>query len=164
MPALCGLPCRVRAWSLAHQRHLPIFIVVETKQSPLKAPFSSVQPETFTSAVFDALDSEIKTVVAQNEMITPDQVRGTHATLQEAALAHHWPTLAEARGKVVFLMDQQNVGAVYFEGHPSLEGRIPFTNATPGTPDAASSSGAQILSTDYPASEAATSVHDDNQM
>jgi len=189
----------VRAWSLAHPRHLPIFILVETKQSPLKAPFSTVQPETFTSAVFDALDSEIKSVFAQSEMITPDQVRGNHPTLQEAVLAHQWPTLAEARGKVVFLMDQQNVGTVYLEGHPSLKGRILFTNATPGSADAAFteqndgspeaiaalvrqgylvrtrtdedtlqarandttrrdaalSSGAQILSTDYPASEPA---------
>jgi hypothetical protein len=48
-----------------------------------------------------------------------------------------WPTLAEARGKVIFLMDQRPVEAVYTEGHPSLRGRVIFTNATQGDPDAA---------------------------
>jgi len=34
-------------------------------------------------------------------------------------------------------MDQKPVGPVYLEGHPGLRGRILFTNATPGDPDAA---------------------------
>jgi len=34
-------------------------------------------------------------------------------------------------------MDQSSVGQVYLAGHPSLRGRILFTNATPGQPDAA---------------------------
>lgn len=94
-------------------------------------------PERFTGATFDALDAEIRTVFKEGEIITPDQVRGTHATLEEAALAGEWPTLAAARGKVMFLMDQRPVGPVYLEGHPSLRGRIIFTNAEPGQADAA---------------------------
>jgi hypothetical protein len=34
-------------------------------------------------------------------------------------------------------MDQSSVGPVYLAGHPSLRGRILFTNAQPGQPDAA---------------------------
>ena len=59
------------------------------------------------------------------------------ASLVEAVHAGNWPTLAKARGQVIFLMDQQNVGPIYTEGHPSLRGRILFTNAVPGAPDAA---------------------------
>jgi hypothetical protein len=70
-------------------------------------------------------------------MITPDDVRGKYGTLNEAVLAGNWPTLASARGKVVFLMDQRPVGPVYLAGHPSLRGRVLFTNAEPGEPDAA---------------------------
>ena len=191
----------VRAWSKAHPQHLPIFILVETKQSPLKTAFPTTMPETFTPAIFDALDQEIESVFPGDETITPDQVRGAHATLEESVLAGGWPTLAEARGKVVFLMDQSKMGPIYLDGHPSLKGRVLFTNATPGTPDAAFTeqndssaaviaaivskgylvrtradsdtkqaqandtsrrdevlgSGAQILSTDYPASETAPS-------
>jgi hypothetical protein len=38
---------------------------------------------------------------------------------------------------VIFLMDQRPVGPVYLAGHPSLRGRVLFTNAEPGEPDAA---------------------------
>lgn len=191
----------VHTWSAAHPDHLPIFILVETKQDAPNAkprPYA-VPTEPFTAAVFDALDAEIHSVFSPAEIITPDMVRGAHATLPEAIAAGGWPTLAAARGKVVFLMDQASVDATYTAGHPALKGRIIFTNATPGAPDAAFveqnagtpaaidalvrsgylvrtrtdepteaartndtsrrdvalSSGAQMLSTDYPASEPA---------
>ena len=125
----------VRAWSQAHKNHVPIFILLETKQSDLPPQYHARSPEKFTAATFDALDAEIRSVFKPDEMITPDQVRGKHATLEEAVLRNEWPTLAAARGKVVFLMDQRPVGPVYLEGHPALRGRIIFTNAEPGQPD-----------------------------
>jgi hypothetical protein len=127
----------VRDWSKAHPRHLPIFVLVETKQGkPLNIPHATT-PEPFTAATFDALDREIRSVFAADEMITPDDMRGTYATPNEAARAGAWPTLAQARGKVIFLMDQRSVGPLYLEGHPNLRGRVLFTNAAPGQPDAA---------------------------
>jgi hypothetical protein len=187
----------VRAWSQAHPRHIPIFILVETKEDTPREMPNAVKAEPFTPALFDALDAEIRSVFQPNEIITPDEVRGNALTLLEAVHAGKWPTLAKARGRVIFLMDQQHVGSIYIQGHPSLKGRILFTNAIPGTPDAAFveqndgsleainalvkqgylvrtrtdegteqartndttrrdlalSSGAQILSTDYPPSE-----------
>jgi hypothetical protein len=191
----------VRAWSKAHPGHLPVFLLIETKVGAIKTPFPSVTPEEFTPAVFDALDKEILSVFSRDEIITPDDVRGSYATLDEAVHHGGWPTLDEARGKVVFLMDQRKMGPAYLEGHPVLKGRILFTNAVPGQPDAAFTeqnestaaviesivrqgylvrtrsdentvqartndtsrrdavlkSGAQIVSTDYPASEPAPS-------
>jgi len=127
----------VRAWSQAHKDHVPIFILLETKQTDLPPQYHARSPEKFTSSTFDALDAEIRSVFKPGEMITPDQVRGKHATLEEAVLHNEWPTLAAARGKVVFLMDQRPVGPVYLEGHPALRGRLIFTNAEPGQPDCA---------------------------
>lgn len=176
-----------------------IFILVETKQGSPRGDLHLTVPEPFTSTTFDALDAEIRSVFSANEMITPDDVRGNYETLNAAVLAGHWPTLESARGKVIFLLDQRPVGPVYLEGHPSLRGRVLFTNSIPGQPDAAfiernegpadeiaklvregylirartdadtkearsddtttrdamMSSGAQILSTDYPANEPA---------
>lgn len=134
---LTGCLAEVRAWSHAHPDHVPLFILIETKQHPLKLDFPTVQPETFTPEIFDALDREITSVFPLDEIITPDQVRGSHATLEESVRAKGWPTLAQARGKVIFLMDQKPMGPVYTAGHPSLQGRILFTNADPGQPDAA---------------------------
>jgi len=45
--------------------------------------------------------------------------------------------VAKARGKVVFLLDQRKIESVYLDGHDALRGRLAFTNATPGAPDAA---------------------------
>jgi hypothetical protein len=187
----------VRGWSKQHPQHLPIFILIETKEGKDRHLPNAVTPEPFTALVFDALDKEIRSVFKPDEMITPDDVRGDSATLVAAVHAERWPTLAQARGKVIFLLDQRHVEPIYTKGHPSLEGRVLFTNAEPGAPDAAFteendgsrkeidglvkqgylvrtrsdentdqartndttrrdlalSSGAQMISTDYPASE-----------
>ncbi len=128
----------IRTWSHAHPRHVPIFILVETKtQPPIPAVPGMAAPEPFTPAVLDALDAEIRSVFSADEMIAPDQVRGARATLEDGALHGGWPTLKAARGKVVFLLDQSNVTETYRAGHPSLAGRVLFTNAEPGQPDAA---------------------------
>jgi hypothetical protein len=127
----------VRTWSKQHPGHLPIFILVETKEgTPHEMPHA-VTAEPFTSALFDDVDAEIRSVFKPEEMITPDEVRGNASTLVEAVRAGKWPTLARARGRVVFLLDQQHAGPVYAQGHASLRGRILFTNAIPDAPDAA---------------------------
>lgn len=122
-------------WSKAHPGHLPIFVLIETKDG--KARAWQVEPEKFTPAVFDDLDKEIRSVIPSKKMIVPDDVRGAHATLEESVLAGGWPTLESARGKLIFLLDQRREGPHYLEGHPSLKGRVIFTNAEPGEPDSA---------------------------
>src|ERR1700677_2803812 len=102
----------VRAWSLSHPGHVPVYILLETK-TDLPPQYHATVTEKFTPSVFDALDAEIRSVFAANELITPDQVRGKHKTLEEAVLHNDWPTLAAARGKVAFLMDQRPAGAGY---------------------------------------------------
>jgi hypothetical protein len=126
----------IRAWSKAHPRHLPLFILVENKDGAPRGDYM-VTPEPFTAETFDRLDAEVRSVFQTSETIVPDDVRGAHKTLEEAILTSGWPTLERARGKVIFLLDQRRVGPLYTKGHPSLEGRVFFTNAQPGTPDAA---------------------------
>jgi hypothetical protein len=127
----------VRDWSKQHPNALPLFVLVETKEGvPSEMP-NAPPGDVFTSAIFDALDAEIRSVFKPGEMITPDEVRGKAPTLNEAILTKGWPTLAEARGKVIFLLDQKHAGPVYAEGHPSLKGRLIFTNAVAGEPEAA---------------------------
>jgi hypothetical protein len=127
----------LRAWSRSHPGHVPLFVLIETKQGALKVDFPSVRPEPFTPAVFDALDREIASVFPRGEIVAPDDVRGNHASLDEAVRDGGWPTLAQARGKVVFMLDQRPMEATYLDGHPALRGRLIFTNATPGAADGA---------------------------
>jgi hypothetical protein len=127
----------VRAWSQAHPRHLPLFVLLETEQAPLQVSFPTVQPEPFDTRTLDALDAEIRSVFARTDYIAPDDVRGRFPTLNAAIREQGWPTLDSARGKVIFLLDQRPVGPAYLQGHPSLRGRVLFTNAAPGGDDAA---------------------------
>src|SRR5262249_47679545 len=83
------------------------------------------------------LDHAILSVFKRQEIVTPDDVRGSFATLNDAVTHNGWPMLAQTRGKVVFLLDPPKMAAVYRDGHPSLEGRVMFTNSTPGAPDGA---------------------------
>jgi len=127
----------VRDWSQQHPQHLPIFILVETKDDGGKPRPGMPATEPFTPQVFDALDAEVRSVFQPGEYITPDEVRGHAATLNDAITKNGWPTLAKARGRVVFLLDQRKVETTYTEGHPSLKGRVFFTNGEPDKPDAA---------------------------
>ncbi len=132
-----GCLAEIRAWSKAHPGHLPLFILIENKDGRQPRPEYRVTPETITPETFDALDAEIRSVFGASELITPDDVRGKHKTLEEAVLQSGWPSLDASRGKVMFLLDQERVGPMVTKGHTSLEGRAVFTNATPGNPDAA---------------------------
>ena len=126
----------VHAWSMANPGHLPLFILVEYKNARIKDADHATTMDTATPASFDALEKEILHIFTSAEMVTPDQVRGRHATLPEA-IRDGWPTLAAARGKVVFLLDNRDLVGVLKQGHPALHGRILFSNEAPGTPEAA---------------------------
>ncbi|OUJ74831.1 phosphatidylinositol-specific phospholipase C1-like protein [Hymenobacter crusticola] len=127
----------LKRWSVAHPDHPPVYITMNAKSEPINKPGFTV-PEPFTAAVFDQLDQEILDNLGREYVLMPDQVRGKYATLESAVLHQNWPTLKQARGKYVFILDE--VGekrAAYITGHPSLKGRVLFTNSAPGTPEAA---------------------------
>jgi hypothetical protein len=126
----------VKAWSDAHPRHLPIAILTELKDTGV-AGFPTV-PLPWDASALDQLDAEIRSAIPPRDVLTPDEVRGPHATLAEAITASGWPFIDSIRGQLLFLMD--NGGAIrdrYAAGRPSLEGRMIFTNSAVGRPDAA---------------------------
>ncbi len=72
------------------------------------------------------------------QLLVPDDVRGDFATLEAAILTEGWPRLREARGRIMFALD--NGGDLrdnYIVGHTSLAGRVLFTDSPVGTPEAA---------------------------
>jgi hypothetical protein len=139
-----GALSEIKKWSDLHPDHLPIFINVETKTD---APGDQIhqlhklaKSALFDSAAADALDKEVKSVFGESMdgVITPDRIKGSYVSLEQAVLAGHWPTLREARGKVVFIIDAgEDIRKVYRNGHPSYTGRAMFAYSDPGTPEAA---------------------------
>jgi hypothetical protein len=123
----------VEAWSDDNPAHMPIAVLVEIKDTVEFAGGSD--PVPVDAAGLDQLDDEIRSVFEPDQLITPDDVRGDRATLEEAVLDGGWPVIDDVRGRVMFLLD--NKRDEYVAGHPSLEGRVAFAPSAPGQPDAA---------------------------
>lgn len=130
----------IRDWSLANPGHVPVMILIEAKDGVTEARsvFERIEAHPIGRAELDALDAEIRSVFAEGHVLTPDIVRGEHATLANAAWKSGWPTLREARGKVMFALDNTDRHRDgYLEGHPSLRGRVLFVTAPDGDPASA---------------------------
>jgi hypothetical protein len=127
----------IKAWSDAHPGHVPIVILINAKDdSPLGKGGAAIA--RFDTAAFDALDAEVASVFKDDDLITPDQVQGKHATLREAVLADGWPKLRDARGRVFFALDEAPKKVAMYRGERrSLEGRRMFVNTEETSPAAA---------------------------
>jgi hypothetical protein len=130
----------VRTWSRANPAHVPLLILLELKATdPIAGALGGVPVPPWDGAALDNLDAEIRLVFRPGELITPDDVRRRGPTLEQSVLQRGWPSLRSARGRVMFLMDNDPgpISAAYTAGRPSLQGRVLFTNSRPGRPDAA---------------------------
>jgi hypothetical protein len=131
----------IETWSDANPWHVPVFVLIEAKADPIPDPFDMgfVPPLPIDAAALDALDAEIRSVFDDEDLITPDFVRGEHDTLGAALEAEGWPVLGEVRGRVMFMLDNGGaLQALYEEGHANLSGRVLFTgDHAPGDDNAA---------------------------
>lgn len=130
----------IRDWSVQNPSHLPIMILLELKDAPRQdwGPISYTTPLTFDASNIFFVDTEIWQVFERSHVITPDDVRGEHNTLNAAVLTDGWPTLAHSRGKILFALD--NTGRHlrdYLSRSPVLADRALFVSAAPGHPAAA---------------------------
>ncbi len=130
----------LKLWSDANPNHLPIMVLIEAKDEEIADPLSLgfAVPLPIDTAALDALDAEIRTVFSSAQLIVPDDVRADAPTLESAVLDGGWPALSDARGKIMFGLDNGGeIKASYIAGHSSLAGRVMFTDSDPGTPEAA---------------------------
>lgn len=116
---------QVRDWSKANPRHVPIMVMIELKADAI--PLLPTKPVPFDKKLLDAVDAEIRAVFKPGEFISPDDVRGDADTLPEAIRKRGWPKLDDARGKVLFALDNDGtLAGQYVEGHRALKGRAMF--------------------------------------
>lgn len=140
----------VESWSEANPQHVPLMIMLETKGDDLRDGAGDfgvdvdtlgvefARPPEMTAELFDDLEAEVLEVFDEDQIITPDDIRGDSETLEQAVLDEGWPSIGESRGKVMFsLVDTGESRDIYTEGAPALEGRLFFTSSEPGRPDAA---------------------------
>jgi hypothetical protein len=128
---------QVADWSNNHPRHLPIVIALSTNDARTPMPGATKPLDCDTDAL-DALEAEVRAAFPADHIITPDQVRGSHATLREAVTAHNWPKLGESRGKVMFVLNDTAEKVRAYQGsRKSLEGRALFVATDQASPAAA---------------------------
>ncbi|WP_147677382.1 phosphatidylinositol-specific phospholipase C1-like protein [Algibacter pacificus] len=126
----------IKKWSDAHPTHEPVFITLEAKDGGENKYGTTA--DQVTDEFFVNLDNALINGLGADKLITPDSVRGNYNTLEEAILNNNWPTLKNARGKFLFILDDsKSKRSLYIKNHPSLKGRVLFVNAEPGTPEAA---------------------------
>ena len=142
-PTLVDCLGTLRAWSDAHPAHLPIVVSINAKDAPLQDPDATV-PLPFDAAAWDALDAGILAALGPARLLRPDDVRGDRATLNEAVQTDGWPTLAEVRGRFLFVLDEplaklERYASPGADGttHAGLRGRVMFANFPETHPAAA---------------------------
>ncbi|HEY2156967.1 MAG TPA: phosphatidylinositol-specific phospholipase C1-like protein, partial [Isosphaeraceae bacterium] len=135
-PTFVDALTQIRAWSLAHPRHVPILVLVEAKDEPI--PTLPTRPVPFDRAALDAIDAEILSVFDRSRILAPDDVRGPSETLLDALRSRGWPMLESCRGKVMFALDNEGkLRDLYLDGHPALRGRLLFVSVPRSNPAAA---------------------------
>lgn len=126
----------LKSWSEANPDHETIFITLEPKDGDTNR--FGTTPEPFTKQVFNELDQEILKHLGKENIITPNEVKGNYATLEEAVLHNNWPTLKKGKGKFLFILDTKGEKRQrYVNRNSSFKDRMIFVNAEAGTPEAA---------------------------
>jgi hypothetical protein len=137
---LKGCLTAIRDWSKSHPWHVPIMVMIEAKDATPDDPngIGFVTPVRIGVDELRALDDEIRSVFDDDHVVTPDRVRGRHATLAAAIRSDGWPLLRAVRGKILFALDNTDEHRTdYLRGNPSLEGRMLFVSSEPEEPSAA---------------------------
>jgi hypothetical protein len=136
---------QMKAWSDQHPTHVPIAVLIELKDTD-DIPGGPNIPVPIGADLLHDLDDEIRSVLPDDRLVTPDFVRGVgrpggadgagtiFPDVESAVLDHGWPALDDVRGRFVFLLD--NKTTEYVDGDPTLAGRVAFPPSSPGHPEA----------------------------
>ena len=135
-PTLKAALEEINRWSRRNSYHIPIMIMIETKK--VNRSVNIEENSTFQVPDFLALEKEILSILDISQIITPDNVRGKFDSLNKAVTMKGWPSLYQARGRLIFALDNQGEERInYLTLHPELKGALMFVSSPPGNPESA---------------------------
>ena len=94
-----------RDFSDANPGHLPIFISLNLKTSPIEVP-GSTTPLPFDNAGYLNLHRDLESTLGLDNLVTPSEVQKDSRSLRERITTFGWPVLSELRGRFIFLIDE----------------------------------------------------------
>jgi hypothetical protein len=129
-----GLALReIAVWSDRNTAHVPVILLFEVKDDYM---FLEPGLRKMGGPELDRLDALLRQELG-SRLFTPDDLRGSDATLPDALRQRGWPPVGFLRGRVmVILHEDETYRRPYVAVHPALDGRAMFTCAPPGSPDA----------------------------
>jgi hypothetical protein len=104
----------LKKWSNEHPNHTPLFVNIEAKGSNpgdeskflRKIGFKRAIP--FDSTAYKELDKEIYSVLNQNNIFSPNDLRGNYPSIQSRIEHANWPFLSDCLGKIIFILEGNN--------------------------------------------------------
>ncbi|SDD69194.1 Phosphoinositide phospholipase C, Ca2+-dependent [Pricia antarctica] len=125
----------LKKWSDKNPGHTPIIVTINAKDGEIP---NTLKPLIFDAEALQTIDAEIRSIFSEEKLITPDLVRGSSTTLEEAVLKDGWPKLKDVNGKFLFVLDEGDAKLdLYLQRFPSLKGAVLFVNKAEGNPEAA---------------------------
>jgi hypothetical protein len=91
-------------WSARHPDHDPVVLLINSSGQDAMAPLFPHEAK-FHQEDIDAVDRDVAEVLGPSRLITPETVRGGHATLRDAVQARSWPTVGACRGRFLVVLD-----------------------------------------------------------
>ena len=120
-PTFAGCLEILADWSTRNGGHLPVFVFLEPKET--------VEP---SNAAYESIEDELRAHLGEEEIITPDEVRGDADTFA-VAIEDGWPVLGVLRGRFVFAMlDSGEHRDAFLAASPMQEGRLIFAEGHAG--------------------------------
>ncbi len=127
----------IKNWSEKNKNHLPVVITINAKDQIINEPDIKI-PLPFTKSALDSIDTEIRAILPNSKLITPDLIKGKFLTLEEAVLKNGWPEIDSVRGRFMFVLDETGDKLKdYLDPDGSLNGKVMFVNSEEGNPTAA---------------------------
>ncbi|MFM1822560.1 MAG: hypothetical protein RI967_826 [Planctomycetota bacterium] len=138
-PTLAGCLQDLAAWSAAHPAHLPIVVMLECVAVTVgdRGFLDFAEAAAWERSHVAALEALVRTTIGEDGLVTPDMVRGDHATLAEAIRAKGWPAVDDLRGRILFVItsgrgSMEDLRTLF----PRLAGSALFAMFDPDDPDA----------------------------
>lgn len=119
----------LKQWSRAHSAHVPVFVFIEPKEDLVPSGLDEK---------LHVLEADIRSAMPRDMLLLPEDVARGAPSMRQAVAERGWPTLAETRGRIAFVLFGPEKHRVHYaRGNPSLRGRAMFVASDALRPETA---------------------------